>query len=432
MGWAYTSSGVVSNNFYKECSSAIGSAPGSGVFSKVTMTSSSADAQNYANWYSYYRKRYLLMRTAMGRAINALDSNYRVGFSTIYDSAAQDGKNNFVDVSDFDATQKVKFYNSLYGVAPSGNTPLPTALSTAGRYFAHMISGQSSDPVQYACQRNYTLMSTDGYWNVNNSVRLDGKTAIGQQDGTELRPMKDDAVSIVTKVTTYTAPATQSVTVNLSSAQTFTRTATTISSTNTGTTKKPKYNVTTQTQVYTERTQSRTDVTPQSSTASYTVTVVTTDGVDGSPVTSPVTYSSWINAATTSTVVQGPDGGAPPTGSSSKWVNSGSAVVTTQTTAGNNQTTYSSAVGVGGPGSREPPTPRLLSWVATTMERSSQRHRLRAARRTRWPMSPSTTTTRPFAPACSATARRAVQAAARTSAPTSCAPSAPTVPRGST
>ena len=41
------------------------------------------------------------------------------------------------------------------------------ALSKAGRYFAKKVSGQTYDPVQYSCQRHYTLLSTDGYWNTH-------------------------------------------------------------------------------------------------------------------------------------------------------------------------------------------------------------------------------------------------------------------------
>jgi type IV pilus assembly protein PilY1 len=210
MSWTYSSSGVVANTFYAECSTPVTS-PDPSTFSKVTLSSQSAAIQQkYANWYSYYSRRYLLMRTAMGRAISTLDNQYRVGFSTIYDKTAVDGSNNFVDVKDFDTAQKTKFYNSLYAVVPSGGTNLPDALSEAGRYFAHKVSGQSADPMQYACQRNYTLLSTDGYWNTNSAdFGLDGSTRVGEQDGTEVPPMKDSSTSTSTSTaTTFTAPAT--------------------------------------------------------------------------------------------------------------------------------------------------------------------------------------------------------------------------------
>lgn len=377
MNWTYTSTGPISNTFLQECRTR--SNVTTTLFTKVTVTSASTDWQNYANWYSYYRKRYLLMRTAMGRAIAALDSSYRVGFSTISDKTAADGTNYFRDVKDFNATQKANFYSSLYAAPPSGYTPLRGALSKAGRYFANKVSGQTYDPLQYSCQRNYALLSTDGYWNTHNEstsspkfgpYQLDNATRVGNQDGTEVRPMKDDSASIVTTVTTYTATATRSATSPYSNALTWTRTATTVSSKNTGTKKKPEYEITKQEQVYAQQTQARTDTTPQSATATYTVTVVTRDGVAASPVTSAVSYSTWTNtAAATSNIVAGTDKGAP--SGSSTWSNSSTPpVVTTQTTAGNDVPSYSTPAAAGwGPwvaGTPSYTTPAVGSYSAGT------------------------------------------------------------------
>ena len=161
MSWMYTgSSGTVntSTDFYKECRSNIGSTPGSNVFAKVNVTSSSSDATNYANWYSYYRTRLLLMRTAAGKAFSALDSGYRVGFTTIKDNSATDGTNYFRDVKTFDNAQKTKFYSSLYGVASDSYTPLRAALSKVGRYYAKQTPSQAYDPMEYACQRNFAIL----------------------------------------------------------------------------------------------------------------------------------------------------------------------------------------------------------------------------------------------------------------------------------
>ncbi len=221
MGWTYDSSGnvITSTTFYQECMSTIGASPGSSKFTKVTMTASSTDAQNYANWYSYYSKRYLLMRTAVGKAVQALDSGYRVGFSRINSTSITDGAN-FRDVKVFDATQKANFYSSLYGAAPAGGTPLRGALAKVGQYYAKKVSGQTYDPMEYACQRNFAILTTDGYWNSGGSpgvaesstygpYKLDG-TLVGNQDATELRPMYDGGSSTtVTKTPTTTVTVTK-------------------------------------------------------------------------------------------------------------------------------------------------------------------------------------------------------------------------------
>ena len=296
MGWVYTSSGPVQNTFYNECRTSTGNS--SSVFSKVTVTSASTEAQNYANWYSYYRKRYLLMRTAMGRAISVLDSSYRVGFSTISDGSAVDGTNYFRDVKDFDLAQKTNFYSSLYSAAPNGWTPLRSALSKAGRYFANKAPDQNYDPVQYSCQRNYALLSTDGYWNKAKGLKLDGSSEIGQQDDAEDRPMRDDTQTIVTTVTPYTVALTRISTSTQTRTQIWTRTTTTVSSTTKpNNPNKGRYAVVkTTNQKYTQ-TQTQTFTTPQSATSSYSQTVVTTDGVVTSTNNSPTITSAWSNTA---------------------------------------------------------------------------------------------------------------------------------------
>ncbi|NTV70597.1 MAG: pilus assembly protein PilY [Azonexaceae bacterium] len=202
MGWSYTgSAGVVDSTttFYAECMAQTSGA--SSVFTLVKVNAASADATNYANWYTYYRKRTLLMRTAVGHAFSALDSGYRIGFTSIRDTGITDGTNNFRDVKTFDATQKSNFYSSLYAESANDWTPLRASLSKVGRYFAKSISGQTYDPMEYSCQRNYAILSTDGYWNTNIETstyapfRLDGSTNVGNQDASESRPMHDGATA---------------------------------------------------------------------------------------------------------------------------------------------------------------------------------------------------------------------------------------------
>ena len=210
LDWRYNTDGSrQSTTFATECNTAAGA--GNSVFTRVdTTTLTTAQKQNYANWYSYYHKRYLTMRTAVGNAFASLDANYRVGFTTISDTSISSA--NFLDTKDFDATQKNSFYSLLYSVAPNGWTPLRESLSKVGRYYAKAISGQTydpmansaTDPALNSCRRNYAILSTDGYWNQSAGVQLDGSSALGNQDGTEVRPMKDGASIIATTTTDTT------------------------------------------------------------------------------------------------------------------------------------------------------------------------------------------------------------------------------------
>lgn len=154
---------------------------------------------NYANWYSYYRKRAYLMKAAAGEAFKDLDeSKYRIGLFYINSTNSGAGSTNSdLKIDDFIGSntdaQRFKWFKSLYGARKDGWTPLRGALSRAGMMFAGKISG--FDPVQYSCQQNFAILSTDGYWNNNSEsssygayrLKLDGEnsfTAVGNQDGT--------------------------------------------------------------------------------------------------------------------------------------------------------------------------------------------------------------------------------------------------------
>ena len=85
--------------------------------------------------------------------------------------------------------QKSKWYANLFASTASGGTPLRDVLSTAGRVFAGLelssagsTSGTTIDPMQYSCQQNFTLLTTDGYWNGAGGRLLDDN-AMTDQDG---------------------------------------------------------------------------------------------------------------------------------------------------------------------------------------------------------------------------------------------------------
>jgi type IV pilus assembly protein PilY1 len=145
---------------------------------------------NFANWYAYYRSRTLMAKTAIGRAFLGIGSSYRVGFITINPSGT-DLANRFLAIDDFANAaggQKDLWYQWLYKQDSHGGTPLREALSRVGRYFGNQTNGintgMPASPIQLACQPNIAILTTDGYWNGNGGVQLDG-TAIGNQDNTD-------------------------------------------------------------------------------------------------------------------------------------------------------------------------------------------------------------------------------------------------------
>nr|WP_294841404.1 PilC/PilY family type IV pilus protein [uncultured Methylotenera sp.] len=146
---------------------------------------------NFANWYTYYRTRMQAMKTAASLAFKPIDNRYRVGFITIANQSS-----NYLPINKFDAgtgSQKEQWYTKLFGITPSSSTPLRSALSLVGRIYAGKNPVGSSDPVQYSCQQNFALLTTDGYWNTdaNTDVKdVAGTGQVGNKDASPtVRPM---------------------------------------------------------------------------------------------------------------------------------------------------------------------------------------------------------------------------------------------------
>jgi type IV pilus assembly protein PilY1 len=171
--------------------------------------STTAEKTNFANWYTYYRTRMQMMKASAGRAFAGLSDRYRVGFITIkpMDSGTV-SSDYYLPVADFTTTQKTNWLTKLYAAPADSGTPLREALSRAGRYFAGKTdginAGMTPDPVQYSCQQNFTILTTDGYWNGNAGQLLDGTTSIGNQDATESKPMWDGGAAVNNTVFTRT------------------------------------------------------------------------------------------------------------------------------------------------------------------------------------------------------------------------------------
>ncbi len=144
---------------------------------------------NYANWYSYYRKRAFLMKAGVGEAFAKLvQDKFRIGLFFINSVESGAGSaNNDLAINTFSGTHRDTWFSRVYGMRRGSFTPLRGALSRMGRMYAGKINGW--DPVQYSCQRNYTILSTDGYWNNFSETptygpkQLDGSTNVGDRDG---------------------------------------------------------------------------------------------------------------------------------------------------------------------------------------------------------------------------------------------------------
>jgi type IV pilus assembly protein PilY1 len=176
------------------------------------------ELQNFANWYSYYRTRILMTKSAMSLAFAAVSdtapgAGLRIGLMTISAGASSTAISNAgatscwnankareLAIGDFNQSQKTSFYNKLFAIDTCSYTPLRAALARVGKLYAGRLTSDpvhGTDPVQYACQQNFSLLSTDGYWNSNiedssfGPDKMDNSDVGDQDGGSTLRPQLD-------------------------------------------------------------------------------------------------------------------------------------------------------------------------------------------------------------------------------------------------
>jgi type IV pilus assembly protein PilY1 len=141
-----------------------------------------AEETNFANWYSYYRTRTLMGRSASTRAFSQLPRNVRVGWQGLNSNQLN---NTQIIKRIEDTTQRTNFYSYLNSVSTSGGTPTRSAMIRVGNYFSNNntsgftesnpyydknlanIIGSSNPATLISCRQNYHLIFTDGGWKDN-------------------------------------------------------------------------------------------------------------------------------------------------------------------------------------------------------------------------------------------------------------------------
>lgn len=145
---------------------------------------------NFANWWTYYHTRMQSMKSSASLAFGAIGNNRRVGYMSINNNTSSD----FLNLDVFETTQKTNWFAKLTAARPNNSTPLRTALSNAGKLYGGKLNGTTFngvrvvDPVEYSCQRNFTILSTDGFWNETATPTKLDNTEIGDQDGASGTP----------------------------------------------------------------------------------------------------------------------------------------------------------------------------------------------------------------------------------------------------
>jgi len=146
------------------------------------------EVQNYANWYSYARTRTKTAKAGASEAFGTLGSRYRVGFDTIWNrggGTANPGGStpaypipSTTNDGQFAGTNRDNFYSYLQAAGASNTTPLKGALQRASRYFTTDSPWRDSSGAMLTCRQNYSILTTDGYWNANDGYT----TLVGNAD----------------------------------------------------------------------------------------------------------------------------------------------------------------------------------------------------------------------------------------------------------
>ncbi len=154
----------------------------------VTTRTYAEERQNFANWYSFYRRRELTATAAVSTVISNM-SGVQIGISSINDRINQEVVK--IKVGGVDQTDTL--LSALYGLVLYGNgTPLRRGLEDVGQYF-HQDDGNTGGigacPYWAAedggeCQQSFAIVMTDGYWN-------GGDPSVVNEDGDNGLPYAD-------------------------------------------------------------------------------------------------------------------------------------------------------------------------------------------------------------------------------------------------
>lgn len=172
------------------------------------------ELQNFANWYTFYRKRIFTAIAGVSQTFSALDGKQRVGFGQINNARALENqsldgvtmnKNDIytvlLGVRDFVTDDRKAFFDKLFApVTPSGGTPLRRAMDDVGKYFQRTDDKGPwaekpgvSRGVELACRKSFHILMTDGLWNGGDANTVDARTA-DSTDGVQFIHPRDSNV----------------------------------------------------------------------------------------------------------------------------------------------------------------------------------------------------------------------------------------------
>jgi type IV pilus assembly protein PilY1 len=163
------------------------------------------ERQNFANWFTFFRRRIFAAQYAVGKIIKSMQG-VRVGIYSINKKIIQPVLPVKVEGQDEGAT----LLSLLYNVQARGYTPLQTGLEAVGRYYDKgddkKLDGTAGDDSPWysdanggSCQQAFTIMITDGYYNGDPPYN----TSIQNVDGDNGSPYADSYSRTLADIAMY-------------------------------------------------------------------------------------------------------------------------------------------------------------------------------------------------------------------------------------
>ena len=132
------------------------------------------EMQNFANWFSYSRKRHIATRSGIGESFKTL-AGVRTGALTLNSRSLR----GMYLMGDPD--ERSNFFDFIYGLGGnSAGTPNRETLKFMGDQF-----NNNSSVINQSCQQNFALLFTDGFSNPSTNSR------VGNADGDMGEPFAD-------------------------------------------------------------------------------------------------------------------------------------------------------------------------------------------------------------------------------------------------
>lgn len=134
-----------------------------------------SEKANFANWYSYYRTRNLLTKTALSRVFDS-QQTLRMAWQDINSPALTNAApmRTISNATSAGVTHRNSLFSHIFNLQPTGGTPNRAALQRVGEYFSSSnTSGSTSESNPYydvtsgqvlSCRQNFHLLVTDGAW----------------------------------------------------------------------------------------------------------------------------------------------------------------------------------------------------------------------------------------------------------------------------